>query len=374
MPWRGRMCFLVIIPLWKLKPAAIGGLISIGYVGQLLGALALGWVAEKRGRRLSLLISVASLTVFSALSGFSWSYGSLAVFRFLQGIGLGGEVPVAASYINEISSAKRRGRFVLFYEMIFPIGLLAAAAAGWWMVPHWGWRILLIGALPGPLIVPLRWMLPESPRWLADRGRLDEADAVVTRIEEQAGPFEEISEVAPVDLKPFVFDHRTRLAELFQGISGVRWWFGSWFAAYFATFGIATWLPTIYTSVFKLPLAEALRYSLITACVNLVGTVCCALLIDRTGRKPWFTGASLGGGILLLVLWQMGASSALQVLVFTTAAYMVFNTGLYLYTPELYPHLPRAFGHKRRNRLGAHRFGYSTFSDGAGGFPVSSGD
>ena len=120
-----------------------------------------------------------------------------------------------------------------------------------------------------------------------------------------------------------------------------------WFAAYFATFGIATWLPTIYTSVFKLPLAQALRYSLITACVNLVGTVCCALLIDRTGRKPWFTGASLGGGALLLVLWRMGASSALQVLVFTTAAYMVFNTmslGLYLYTPELYPTRMRALG------------------------------
>ena len=122
----------VIIPLWRLKPAAIGGLISIGYVSQLLGALVLGWVAEKRGRKLPLLISVATLTVFSALSALSWSYGSLAVFRFLQGIGLGGEVPVAASYINEISSAKRRGRFVLLYEMIFPIGLLAASAAGWW--------------------------------------------------------------------------------------------------------------------------------------------------------------------------------------------------------------------------------------------------
>ena len=339
----------VLIPLWKLKPSGVGALISIGYLGQLIGALLLGWLAESRGRKLSLLLSVSILSVFSLLSALSWSYASLASFRFLQGVGLGGEVPVAASYISEISKAKGRGRFVLLYELIFPLGLMSAALVGWWVVPHWGWRaLLLLGALPGPLIVPLRWMLPESPRWLANRGRIAEADKILQQLEAEAGGARELPAVEATN-ETSRAERTTRVAELFQGIylrrTLVVWVL--WFAAYFATYGIATWLPAIYSSVFKLPVAEALRYSLITSCLSLVGTVLCALLIDRTGRKAWFSAVSLLGGALLIALWKLGASSALQVLVFASAAHMAFNTislGLYLYTPELYPTRLRALG------------------------------
>lgn len=338
----------VLIPVWKLAPASISGLISAGYVGQLGGALLLSWLAEKRGRKVSLLISVGVLSCFSLLSAFSWNYASLAIFRFLQGLGLGGEVPVAAAYINEISRAKGRGRFVLLYELLFPVGLTSAAMAGWWMVPHWGWRpMLLMGALPGVLVLPLRWMLPESPRWLVNQGRLAEADAIVAALETEA--IAAGRSLAPPLVKPLITHRKTQARELFQGIylrrTLVSWVL--WFAAYFATYGIATWLPSIYSSVFKLPISEALRYSLITSCFSLAGTVACALLIDRTGRKPWFSGAALVGGILLLVLWRLGARSAVEVLVLATAAITVFNTislGLYLYTPELYPTRLRALG------------------------------
>ena len=339
----------VLIPLWRLNPRSIGGLISVGYVGQFAGALLLGWLAERRGRKFSLLVSVSILSLFSLFSALSWSYSSLALFRFLQGVGLGGEVPVAAAYINEISRAKGRGRFVLLYELIFPVGLLGAAAVGWWVVPHWGWRTMfLVGALPAPLVIPLRWMLPESPRWLANRGWLEQADGVVGQLEAQASRGGKIELAVPVSRR-LVAERDTRWQELFQGIYLRRtllvWVL--WFSAYFVTYGISTWLPTIYSSVFKLPLTEALRYSLVTSCLSLVGTVLCALLIDETGRKTWFTGASLLGGLLLLILWRLGATSALQVLVLASAAHMSFNTialGLYLYTPELYPTRLRALG------------------------------
>src|SRR5438093_1303045 len=77
---------------------------------------------------------------------------------------------------------------ILLYELVFPLGLMAAAMTAWWVVPHWGWRAMfLIGTLPGVLFLPLRWMLPESPRWLASRGRLEEADRVVANIEAEGG-------------------------------------------------------------------------------------------------------------------------------------------------------------------------------------------
>ena len=208
----------VLIPLWGLNPGRIGALISIGYVGQLAGAILLGWLAERRGRKFSLLLSVLILSLFSLLCAASWDYSSLFLFRALQGIGLGGEVPVAASYINEISKAKGRGRFVLLYELIFPVGLLSAAIVGWWVVPLWGWQVMfLIGALPGLVVLPLRWMLPESPRWLANRGRLDEADRVVAELEAVASRAGKI-ELPALVVKPLGASQSTRWRELFQGI------------------------------------------------------------------------------------------------------------------------------------------------------------
>src|SRR5262249_52063415 len=143
----------VLIRLWKLGPLEIGNLISIGYVGQLVGALFFGWLAERRGRMLALQLSVALYSVFSLLAAFSWSYGSLFAFRTIQGIGLGGEVPVAAAYISELSRARGRGRFVLLYELAFAIGLVAAAVLGNLIVPTLGWQAMfLIGAIPALLI------------------------------------------------------------------------------------------------------------------------------------------------------------------------------------------------------------------------------
>ncbi len=337
----------VLIPLWRLGPTDIGTLISVGYVGQIVGALFFGWFAERKGRMPSLLLSVATYSVFALLAAFAWDYTSLLVFRTLQGVGLGGEVPVAATYINEISKARGRGRFVLLYELVFAIGLFCAALVGYWVVPNWGWRALfVIGALPALLIVAIRLLLPESPRWLADRGRLAEADAVVSDIEREA--VRETGAPLPPPIEaPAVASRATRWQELLQGIYRRRTlvvWV-VWFSTYFATYGVSTWLPSLYTSVFRLPLEEALRYSLIVTGCSIPAGFVCAVLIDRTGRKRWITGALLLGGLLFVGLWLAGASSALQVLLFATAAGMCFNTvalALYLYSPEIYPTRMRA--------------------------------
>jgi putative MFS transporter len=339
----------VLIRMWTLTPIEIGNLISIGYVGQLAGALVFGWLAERRGRMLALQLSVALYSVFSFLAAFSWSYPALFVFRGIQGLGLGGEVPVAAAYISELSQARGRGRFVLLYEMAFSVGLVAAAVLGNLIVPTLGWQAMfLIGAIPAVLVGAIRWMLPESPRWLANRGRLEEADTIMTAIEAQASRGGQVA-LPPVVLVPSAPTRETRWRELFRGVYRRRtltvWVI--WFTSYFATYGLTTWLPSLYASVFKLPLQQSLRYALITQVCGLLSSLACALLIDRTGRKPWFTGAFFAGGLLMLVLWQVGATSALQVLVLGTIAWMSFNSialGLYLYSPEIYPTRMRALG------------------------------
>jgi MFS transporter, putative metabolite:H+ symporter len=90
----------VIAPLWGLNPQKIGLLISSGFLGQLVGALAFGWIAERFGRMPAMVWSIALFSIMSLACAGAWDFQSFLALRFLQGIGLGGELPVAATYIG----------------------------------------------------------------------------------------------------------------------------------------------------------------------------------------------------------------------------------------------------------------------------------
>ena len=339
----------VIAPLWKLAPQQIGWLISAGFLGQLLGALVFGWVAERQGRITAMVWSIALFSVMSLVCALAWDYNSLLAFRTMQGIGLGGEVPVAAVFISELARAQGRGRFVLLYEFVFPVGLVAASLAGLWVVPHLGWPYMFaIGALPGFLALVLRRLLPESPRWLAVRGRLAQAEAAMAQIESETR--KATGEPLPAP-KPVVstLDKPASLTDLFGPFylrrTLVVWVI--WFCAYFVNYGLSIWLPTVYRTVFKLPLDQSLRYGLITQAVGLIGTLICALAIDHVGRRPWFALSFVGAAAALATLASTPTPTAQQVLTCMTIAYFFvssINIGVYLYTPELYPTRVRALG------------------------------
>jgi putative MFS transporter len=339
----------VIVPLWKLTPPQIGFLISAGFLGQLVGALLFGWIAERYGRMTAMVWSIALFALMSLVCALAWDYNSFLVFRTIQGIGLGGEVPVAAVFISELAKAHGRGRFVLLYELVFPIGLVAAALLGLWIVPHLGWQwMFVVGALPALLALVLRRLLPESPRWLAVRGRIAEADAAVSLIEAETQ--KAIGHPLPPP-KPMVaaMDKAASWADLFGAFylqrTLVAWVI--WFAAYFVNYGLSIWLPTVYRTVFKLPLDVSLRYGLITQAVGLLGTLICALTIDHVGRRPWFALSFAAAAIALGALAFFPTPTAEQVLTCMTIAYFfvsTINIGVYLYTPELYPTRVRALG------------------------------
>jgi putative MFS transporter len=337
----------VLVPMWKLTGPDIGFMISAGYVGQLIGAVLFGWIAERYGRMPAMIGSIATFAVMSFVCAFAWDYNSLLWFRTIQGVGLGGEVPVAATYISELTRAKNRGRFVLLYEMVFPIGLVAVSGAAVWVVPHLGWQwMFYLGAVPAVLALFLRTLLPESPRWLAVQGRSAEADAALTVIENETQKRTSAALPAP---RPVIAtrDQRASWLDLF-GPTYLRrtlvvWVI--WFAAYFMNYGLVIWLSTIFRTVFKLPLDVALRYGLITLIAGLIGTFICALTIDYVGRRPYFAISFAVAAISLGMLAMQPQPSADQVLMYVTLAYFfvsTINIGAYLYTPELYPTRSRA--------------------------------
>ena len=340
----------VLIPKWNLTPASVAWVIAIGGIGMLVGALGGGWLADRMGRLNVIIASLALYAVMSLGMAFTDSLMLFLVFRFVQGIGLGAEVPVAATYIGEITKAHKRGRFVLLYEVIFPVGLVASAIVSAWVVPRFGYQILFaLGAIP-ILLLPALFRLPESPRWLAARGRLDDADAAMRRIEtEISGRHGELPEPRPIVSAVAVDTSRGRFIEAFQGVYLRRTLMlaAIWGSAYFVNYGIASWLPTLYRTVFEVSVDTALHYSIFTTVAGLVGCLAVAFLIDNLGRRICITSSMVLCAALLFLLAGTGTGSAVTVLLWSAgAALFVFavNMALYVYTAELYPTRMRAIG------------------------------
>ena len=295
----------VIVPLWKLAPPQIGLMISAGFLGQLIGALLFGWIAERYGRMTAMIWSIALFAVMSLVCAFAWDYNSLLVFRTIQGIGLGGEVPVAAVFISELARAKGRGRFVLLYELVFPIGLverepgrsLGRAASRLAMdvrdrraagVPGAGAALAAAGiaALAGGARPQRRGRGRDG----ADRARDREGDRQAAAAAAAGRRHRATSRASLSDLFGPFYLRRTLVVWVI------------WFAAYFVNYGLSIWLPTVYRTVFQLPLDVSLRYGLITQAVGLLGTLICALTIDHVGRRLWFAVSFAAAALALAAL------------------------------------------------------------------------
>jgi putative MFS transporter len=339
-----------LIPLWHLQPADIGLLISIGYAGQVIGGIVSGWLAEKYGR---VPLMVANIVLFSFMSFcciFAGSYASLLTLRFLQGIGLGGEVPIANTYISEFAKSTKRGRFVLIQQLMFPIGLTTVALVGTFVVPILGWQwMFFFGALPVLLALPMLRLLPESPRWLASRGHGEEADRVLARIEalvskDLAKPLPPIpTGVAPAVQSP------ARFRYLFRGIYLKRtlslWVL--WFCAYLLTYSITGWLPSIMRTVYHLPVGQSNLYGFVVNITGLLVLLFAAFTIDRIGRKRAFSVGFLLAAVPLLVAAFTPNLGAIALVILATVAFALMGMipgSLGMYTAENYPNSLRAIG------------------------------
>ena len=273
----------------------------------------------------------------------------MMAFRFFQGLGTGGEVPVASAYMNEFVSAKRRGRFFLLYEVLFLFGLLSAGLIGYFLVPIYGWRAMFaVGLVPAILTIPMRWFMVESPRWLLSAGRIQQASDIVARMEnglQRRG----VTLEAPGAVVHPLDKTKSDIRELFKGIYLQRTILltALWVCSYMIANGLITWLPTLYRQVFQLPLQTSLAYGFTTSVFGVAAALLCALYIDKVGRRVWYTSAFFLATVPMAILAVLGADSAQKVLVFATATYAIIQTvtfSLYLYSAELYPTRLRAVG------------------------------
>lgn len=341
----------MLIAKWGLVPSQIAFLIAAGAVGQLIGALLFPALAERYGRVRTIAWSSGIIGVTSIACGFAPSYAAFVVLRAVQGVGLGGELPVAAAYISEITRAHGRGRFVLLYEIIFPIGLLVANALGAWLVPVLGWEVIyFVGGIPLVLYFTVTRLVPESPRWLGQQGRMAEAAASIATFEASVKtPLPPLEAADVADAQASAKHPKRTVRDLFgplylkRTISVAMLWMTCGVIQY----GLLTWLPTIYKVVYHAPLQLALNLTVGASVLGVVGSLICALVVDKVGRKPVINVSFLLCGIVLFAAALLHGSSVYVVGSLCALSFGLLGCGFitaYVYTPELYPTSVRALG------------------------------
>ncbi|HLI19786.1 MAG TPA: MFS transporter, partial [Stellaceae bacterium] len=342
----------VLVPLWHLSFPQFGQMIAAGYAGQLVGSIVFGWLGEKYGRVPIFRYTLILYTVMSIACAFAWNYTSLFWMRVIQGLGLGGEIPILASYIGEFAKASHRGRYGLGFQLWFSISFIFVSLIARFAVPTLGWQSMFwIGVIPAIVLIPMRQWMPESPRWLVNKGRDEEATTILSKIEDT------ISEHGAKPLPPVptgvapARPSTATIGDLLRGIYRRRTiavWI-IWFCTYIIIYGLNTTVPTMLRTIYHATLEQSLSFGYWASGLGLCFTITGILLIDIYGRRPLFALGQLCSAVplLLLAYYSMPGSG----LIFLMAMFMLsssFNSilalGLSTYTAELYPTEMRAVG------------------------------
>ncbi|HYI51581.1 MAG TPA: MFS transporter [Microbacterium sp.] len=335
---------------WSLEPSQTAWIASIGFVGMAVGASVGGLLADRFGRRQVFAVTLLIYGIATGASALVGGLTALLVLRFLVGLGLGAELPVASTYVSEFAPARMRGRLIVILEAFWAVGWTAAALIGFLVIPGsddgWRWAFAL-GAIPAAYALVVRWGLPESARWLARRGRFAEADAVVRSFEEAAGAAASVNNDTQADEAPAVaLSARERLATLWSAEFRVRTaclWL-VWFCVNFSYYGAFIWIPSILVSQ-GYDLVRSFGFTLIITLAQLPGYAVAAWLIEVWGRRLTLS-VFLAGSAISAILF--GTAAGESVVIATGMALSFFNLGawgaLYAVTPEMYPTSLRATG------------------------------
>lgn len=329
---------------WSLTGPELSWIASSGFIGMAIGASLGGLLADRLGRRQVFAITLLIFGIATGASALAWSVGVLIALRFVVGLGLGAELPVASTLVSEFAPPRIRGRVIVLLEAFWAVGWTLAAVIGFVVVPSSaeGWRwALAIGAIPAFYAVFIRFGLPESVRFLESRGRTAEAEATVRRFELSAGvtPPEHIPPADTRIVTPPRLSVGRQVSALWarpHRMQTAALWL-VWFCVNFSYYGAFVWLPTILVAS-GFSLVRSFGYTLIITLAQLPGYLVAAWLVEKWGRDKTLA-AFLTGSAVSAVLFGM-ADSEWQVI----GAGMLlsfFNLGawgaLYAVTPELYP-------------------------------------
>ena len=346
---------------WDLSATTLSFIGSIGFVGMALGASLGGLIADRVGRRNVFALSLLVYGIATGASALVTSVGALIVLRFVVGLGVGAELPVASTLVSEHAPKKMRGRLVVFLEAFWALGWIMAALIGYFVIPlsDNGWRwALAVGIVPTIYATIVRFGLPESVRFLESRGKNEQAEQAVRQFE-AAKPYrwsvaansrvdaheDDLAANAPATEERSIWSPRLRKRTAALWIV--------WFGINFSYYGAFIWLPTLLSGELQ-SLAKSFLYTLLITLAQVPGYLAAAYLIEKWGRRKtlvtFLAGSAFGAVLFALVASGVidGGNAQGVLLVLSGAVLSFFNLGawgaLYAVSPELYPTAIRGKG------------------------------
>ncbi|MEM3592925.1 MAG: MFS transporter [Candidatus Micrarchaeia archaeon] len=326
--------------------------ISTGLAGYVVGEIGIGYYSQIIGRRNSLLLTLTIAAVGSLLAAISMNFLEMAIFRFIIGIAIGAEIAITSTYVSEITPSSMRGTYVGIATAVGMIEILPVGATAYFIVPtiSWGWRLMFgIGALVAiPLIIMRFIYLPESPRWLLKVGRKEDAENVISKMEDYVKkthgnidriPIKKIPEKlveTKINIRTF-FTHKKISQRLLLLLL-------AWFFYYIGDYALVSVVPSLFVS-HGLTISTSILYFFLSSSGDSVGSFTGMAISDKFERK-YISFGIMALSMVFFIIWGIVSSPALLIL----AGFLVFFTqGLWLpvmysYSAELFPTEERAIG------------------------------
>jgi SP family arabinose:H+ symporter-like MFS transporter len=289
---------------FQLNEAALGFTTASAALGCVFGPFLGGWLCDRIGRERTMMVAASLLAAGALMTAFAPTIFLFNTFRILGGVGVGLCSIASPMYIAEVAPAKMRGRLGVMYQLAIVVGSTAAPLVAYVMVSHFpdtvSWRWMFGSQmLVVVLFAAFLFLLPPSPRWLAERGRFEEAARVLTRVH---GP--ETAEIEMVEIRTALAEEPGGFAELWQ--PGIRYalliglllaFFNNW-TGWSAMGG---YIPILLQMAGVQERQTAiLQFSLTYGAMALMG-VTSMFLIDRAGRRPLWIFASIFMALITLV-------------------------------------------------------------------------
>jgi SP family arabinose:H+ symporter-like MFS transporter len=293
---------------FQLDASQLGFSVASVFAGAILGAFCGGWLSDLLGRRRVLTVTGVAFLVSALLTGLAQTVTQFDVGRFIGGIGIGISLPVVGVYLAEIAPARLRGRVVTLNQLVITFGILVSYIVGsatsnigdelWQLESSWRWAF---GSqvLPAALFIGALQLIPESPRWLIQQGRVDEAMAIIARVEGTQAASGMVGEIKQVIDAEYV-----SIRQLFSPGLRTAMMIGIMLAVFDQITGINIVIYYIQKILLQLGFTEeqAWQGMLAVGLVNFLTTILALAIVDRVGRKLLLTYCPLAMGVCMFLV------------------------------------------------------------------------
>jgi putative MFS transporter len=322
---------------WQVSSGLLGVIAGAGLLGMFIGSIIGGTLADRFGRRGTLVWALFISGLFFFISSLAWNYESLLVMRVLTGIGLGAIIPVISTLITEFSPSKVRGTLAVLINGCWGLGGILAAFVGYKVVLDYGWRLsMLFGCVAFLLSLLVRILLPESMRYLIGKNKFEEAQKQFSKIKLD---FEDIPPTRIVIPPAVIVEQKKSIGGIWSGsyahITFSLWFM--WIALNFLYQGVLVWLPTLLAST-QITEGRSFLLTLLISLGQIPGTLIVAFLVDRMSRSKLLIASLV---LLTLSTLLLALSQHDSWILVTGFLLMIFNGmtwGMaYSVSSELYP-------------------------------------